>query len=302
MRRHALLSTLPLVFAVPLSACSSSSDSSNGASTTTVHYLGLGDSIAYGEDGFVPYTKAARPNGDAFIGYPDLLGREDFDGQYANLGCPGATSDSFLSLDGVDNGCRVFQADWLDTMHVPYTGTEADKADEVLTMNDVHVVTLSIGGNDLLLTLSDCATQTPGDSSAILTCALKNLPQTLDKGATNLAAILQRIRSAGFQGPLIYVNLYSTYLASDSATLAVKAWNNAMAPVVTDAGGAVADAFTAFADAAAAASADGDPCAAGLLIPNPDPSAMPACDVHPTAQGAHLLADTVKATAGYAPR
>ena len=299
MQRSALLSTLALVFAVPVSACSSSSDSNNGAPPPSVHYLGLGDSIAYGENGFVPYTKEARPNGDAFVGYPDLLGRDDFGGQYANLGCPGATTDSFLSLDGVDNGCRMFQANWLDTMHVQYTTTEADKADELLTMNDVRVTTLSIGGNDLLLTLSNCAALTPGDANATLACALKEVPQTLSKGATNLGAILKRIRDAGFTGSLVYVNLYSTYLASDSATLAVSAWNNAMASVVSDAGGVVADAFTAFANAAA--DSGGDPCAAGLLIPNPDPAATPACDVHPTAQGARLLADTVKATAGYTP-
>src|ERR1700710_989392 len=102
MQRRALLPTLALVFGLPLSACSSS-DSNDGTSTTTVRYLGLGDSIAYGENGFVPYTKEARPNGDAFVGYPDLLGRQDFGGQYANLGCPGATTDSFLSLAGEDN-------------------------------------------------------------------------------------------------------------------------------------------------------------------------------------------------------
>lgn len=297
MHRRVLLHLLAVAVAVPLSACSSSSDSGNRAPATTVHYLGLGDSIAYGENGFVPFTKEARPNGDAFVGYPDLLGQQDFGAQYANLGCPGATTDSFLSLAGVDNGCRLFQADWLDTLHVPYSSTEADKADEVLSMNDVRVVTLSIGGNDLLLTLSGCAALTPDDSDAIIGCALKEVPQTLAKGKTNLGAILKRLRDTGFKGSLIYVNLYSTYLASEGATLAVSAWNDAMATVVADAGGTVADAFSAFASAAAGAA--GDPCAAGLLIPNPDPSATPPCDVHPSTQGARLLADTIRATAGY---
>jgi lysophospholipase L1-like esterase len=259
----------------------------------------LGDSIAYGQDTFVPYTADARPNGDAFIGYSDLLGPEDFGGHYANLGCPGATTDSYLSLDGVDNGCRMIQADWLDTLHVQYTTAEADEADKELGANPVKVITLSIGGNDLLLTLSGCDALTPDDATATLTCAIKELPQTIDKGATNLGTILKRIRDDGFKGPLVYVNLYSTYLPSDSATLAISAWNSAMAPVVTGAGGVVADEFTAFATAAAASG--GDPCAAGLLIPNPDSTATPACDVHPTAQGARLLADTIKATPGYTP-
>ena len=296
MHRQALLSSLAISSALALAACSSSD---SGNSKGSVKYLGLGDSIAYGENGFVPYTTDARPNGDAFVGYPDLIGKEDFGGHYANLGCPGATTDSYLSLDGVDNGCRDFQKNWLNTMHVQYTTAEADKADEELTMNDVKVVTLSIGGNDLLLTLGACAQQNPDDANGTLACALKEVPNTLSNGASNLGKIIQRIQDAGFKGQFIYVNLYSTYLPTDSATLAIGAWNSAMADVVTKAGGSVADVFSAFADAANAA--NGDPCAAGLLIPNPDSSAMPPCDIHPTAQGARLLADTVKATPGYAP-
>jgi lysophospholipase L1-like esterase len=296
MGRQLLLSSLAICLSLGLTACSSSD---SGSSKGSVKYLGLGDSIAYGENGFVPYTVDARPNGDAFVGYPDLIGKEDFGGQYANLGCPGATTDSYLSLDGVDNGCRDFQKDWLNTMHVQYTTAEADKADEELTMNDVRLVTLSIGGNDLLLTLANCAAQNPDDSQATLACALKDVPTTISNGASNLGKIIQRIQDAGFKGQFIYVNLYSTYLATDSATLAVSAWNNALAPVVTKAGGSVADVFSAFADAAN--SAGGDPCAAGLLIPNPDSTAMPPCDIHPSAQGARLLADTIKATPGYAP-
>jgi len=79
----------------------------------------------------------------------------------------------------------------------------------------------------------------------------------------------------------------------------MSAWNKAMASVVADAKGRVADVFTAFADAAEAVDPDGDPCAAGLLIPNPDSAAMPACDVNLSTQGARLLADTIKATPGY---
>jgi len=296
MHRHLSITAAVLALSLAAPGCSSDSDLSSGSG---VRYLGLGESIAYGEDGFVSFTAEARPNGKAFVGYPDLLGKADFGGHYQNLGCPGATTNSFSSLDGADNGCRMFQADWLQTMHGPYAGTEADKADEVLSMNDVRGVTLSIGGNDLLVTLSDCNALTPDDQGATFACALKNLPDTIAQGALNLGTILSRIRAAGFRGPLTYVNLYSTYRASDSATIAVSAWNSAMAPVVADAGAVVADAFTAFANAAKAA--DGDPCAAGLLIPNPDPGALPSCDVHPSARGAQLLADTVKAVKGYAP-
>jgi len=298
MRTHFLLPAVAFVLAVAITGCSSD-DKDDKAAATGIQYLGLGDSITYGEDIFIPDTKEARPNGDAFVGYPDLLGQQVFGGHYANLGCPGATTDSYLSLDGADNGCRAFQEDMLNTLHVQYTSAEADKADELLRMNDVHVVTLSIGGNDLLLTLSGCTKLTPDDATATLTCALREVPTTISNGAANLGKILQRIRDTGFKGELVYVNLYSTYLSTDTATLAIKSWNSAMATVVSDAGGEVADAFTAFANEAD--TAGGDPCAAGLLIPNPTADATPACDIHPTPKGAQLLADTIKALPGFKP-
>ncbi|MEP7051260.1 MAG: GDSL-type esterase/lipase family protein [Pseudomonadota bacterium] len=294
--RNALLGAAVVTLSLWCSGCSSSD---NGNAKLSVRYLGLGDSIAYGEDGFVPYTAEARPNGHAFVGYPDLLGKELFGGDYANLGCPGVTTASYLSLDGPDNGCRDFQNDWLNTLHVQYTGTEADQADEELTRNDVHAVTISLGGNDLLLTLSGCNEDNPDDADAALGCALVKLPKTIKTGAANLANILGRIRDTGFSGQLIYVNLYSTYPAGNAATGAISAWNAAMAPVVAKADGQIADVFSAFADAANAS--DGDPCAAGLLIPNPEGGATPACDVHPSAQGTQLLADTVKAVPGFGP-
>jgi hypothetical protein len=295
MRTHLWVSVVAATLAVAITGCSSSDKSSKGS----VKYLGLGDSIAYGQNDFVAYTQDARPNGDAFIGYPDLLGPEVFGGQYENLGCPGATTSSFLSLDGVDNGCRDFQMNWLDTMHVQYTSTEQDETLKVLGMNDATAITLDIGANDLLVTLDGCSTMNPGNANAALICAIQQLPQAIDTGAANLAAIFKGIRDSGFKGDLVYVNLYSTYLPTDTATTAISAWNSAMAPVVANAGGQVADVFTAFANAASASG--GDPCAAGLLIPNPDPTAMPACDIHPTAMGARLLADTVKATPGFGP-
>ncbi len=298
MQNHALLCGAVFAISVGVSGCSSS-DNSGSKANVSVQYLGLGDSIAYGEDEFIPFTAEARPNGDAFVGYPDLLGKDLFKGQYANLGCPGATTSSYLSLDGEDNGCRMIQSDWLNTLHVQYTTTEADEADKELSMNDVKAITIGLGGNDLLLMLAGCSASHPDDDAAAVSCALTKLSATVKTGADNLATILKRMRDDGFTGELVYVNLYSTYLPTASATTAIKIWNSAMTSVVADADGQVADVFTAFADAAKAA--DGDPCAAGLLIPNPEDGGTPACDVHPSDMGAHLLADTVKAVPGFGP-
>jgi len=210
------------------------------------------------------------------------------------LGCPGATTGSFSSLDETDNGCRAIQTDNVGILHVSYDTTQADKAEEYLSMSDVKVITVSLGGNDLLLTLAGCTALTPDDANAALGCAIQRLPDTLTTGASNLTALFQRFTDDGFKGQLVYVNEYSTYPAGSSATLAVSLWNNKMKTVVTAAGGVVADAFSAFANVAK--TAGGDPCAAGLLIPNPVDGDTPACDSHSSEMGTRLLADTVEAT------
>ncbi|HEX3850886.1 MAG TPA: SGNH/GDSL hydrolase family protein [Polyangiaceae bacterium] len=213
--------------------CSSSDKSGTGNTETGLAYVAVGDSIAYGDNGFVDHTEAARPDPSVFVGYPDLVGQEVYDGKYVNLGCPGATTGSFSSLDETDNGCRAIQTDNPGILHVSYTTTQADKADEYLSMSDVKLITVSLGGNDLLLTLSACTDKTPDDANAALNCAIMNLPATLTAGAANLAALLQRFKDDGFKGQLLYVNLYSTYKASDTATLAVATWNGKMKTVVT---------------------------------------------------------------------
>ena len=294
MRSHLLLSGLVAFAALPLVACSSSDK--NTPATTGVEYLAVGDSIAYGDNGFIPHTVDARPDPSVFVGYPDLVGTEKYAGKYVNLGCPGATTGSFSSLDEMDKGCRAIQTDNVGILHVAYTSTQADKADEYLSMNDVKVITISLGGNDLLLTLAGCTALTPDDANAALNCALMRLPDTLTTGAANLGALIQHFKDQGFKGQVVYVNEYSTYPSADSATLAVSLWNSKMKPVVTAAGGVVADAFSAFAKVAKADNSAGDPCAAGLLIPNPVDGDMPACDSHSSEMGTRLLADTVEAT------
>jgi lysophospholipase L1-like esterase len=297
MRSVASLWGLAIVCALSSVGCGSDSDDAQ-APADQIEYLALGDSIAYGENLFIPDTKAARPNDDAFVGYPELIGPEVFDGHYANLACPGATTASYLSLDGVDNGCRDFQKKWGNTLHVAYTGTQADKATEILRSNQVKVVTIGLGGNDLLHALHECSDLTPDDPDAALSCAIAALPQVIKDGKANMQEIIDRIRE-DFTGELIYVNVYSTYLTTDAATLGIGAWNTNMSPLFEDADGETADAFAAF--SSEADKAGGDPCAAGLLIPNPEEGGTPPCDIHPSEKGARLLADTVEAVPGFSP-
>ena len=69
----------------------------------------------------------------------------------------------------------------------------------------------------------------------------------------------------------------------------VTSLNTVVSGVARQFGAQIADAYGAF---QAASQPSNDPCAAGLLIPNP----AGGCDVHPTALGTQVLADSVRAT------
>jgi lysophospholipase L1-like esterase len=85
------------------------------------------------------------------------------------------------------------------------------------------------------------------------------------------------------------MNLYSTDYAVPSTLQFLAALNGTVSSVAKNNFGAkIADAFTAFQTAAGSQS----PCAAGLLIPVPNNPGT--CDVHPTAAGQAVLADSVR--------
>jgi lysophospholipase L1-like esterase len=88
---------------------------------------------------------------------------------------------------------------------------------------------------------------------------------------------------------VVVVNYYSLDYA-DAAGTALTGLLNGAIKAAADANGAiVADAFTAFQQAAA--SAGNHTCQAGLL--NTTPGNQATCDVHPSQSGAELLAQSV---------
>jgi len=99
--------------------------------------------------------------------------------------------------------------------------------------------------------------------------------------------ILSTLRSDGhYDGRIVVVNYYALDYRSPAAS-ASSLMNGVIAGAAAANGATVADAFTAFQKAAAGS--DGNAVGAGLVLPN---------DVHPTAKGQRLLADTVEAVAG----
>jgi lysophospholipase L1-like esterase len=260
-------------------------------------YLALGDSIAFGFDPTLlpPISKSTQlPTPDKFTGYPEKVAEFNHllqSGKEVNASCPGETSASFLIAGAPDNGCLAFKTEI--GLHTTYKGTQASFAfSQLATNKHINLVTLSIGGNDLLLLQQRCNI-VPQNFAACVEADLASSTGTLALYAGNLAAILGTIR-ANYQGTLILMTSYTPNV--DPLFLqAIEGLNLVMVEVGTHFGVKFADGFTAF--QIASAPFGGDPCKAGLLIRFSPPLTSPlVCDVHPSPIGRDILAITVLLT------
>jgi hypothetical protein len=244
-----------------------------------VTYLALGDSISFGYN-----PNIVPPPVSQYIGYPQIVAADLHlpAGAEINASCPGQTSASFLNYLTPDNGCQAF----ISTigLHTSYAGSQAAFAAQELLTNPINLVTLSIGGDDLLLLQQQCSP--PGFTAASFqACVQANLPGVLSAYAENLTHILAEIRSV-YKGKLVLV-LYSAPNTDPLFTFVVEQLNSVMELVSSNFGATIGDGFTAF--QIASALFGGDPCKAGLLVP----LKTGGCDVHPTVYGQGLLALTV---------
>jgi len=262
-------------------------DGRYAAAGSNYKYLALGDSISFGYD-----PKVAPVSSDKYTGYPEVVA--DFkrwrkSGKLANASCPGESSTSFLVLGAPDYGCLSPGPEgqpgfkFSVGLHTMYPGTQAEFAVSELTRNkQIDLVTLSLGGNDLLLVARECAT-----APNFAACVSQKLPSTLAVYAQNLTQILTAIRvQAGYTGTLI---LMKSYVPNTDPLflLAISELNKVMVQVGSNFGVKFADAFTAF--QLASAWFGGDPCKAGLLVR----LNATTCDVHPSPVGRGILAATV---------
>jgi lysophospholipase L1-like esterase len=245
-------------------------------------YLALGDSIAFGYDPLV--TNPANP--DNFIGYPDIVAKasELHIQKLENLACPGDTSASFSSATAPDANCRLFRSQF--PLHFNYQGPQMAEAITLLQIDrTIKLVTIDIGGNDLVLLQAGCNFDP--------TCIVTKLPGVLAAYAQNLRGIFVNIRQkGGYNGKLVLLTTYSLNYRDPLVTGAILAMNTTAIGMASQFGVSIADGFGAFA-LAAAKKAGGDTCAAGLLI-HTSPT---VCDEHPSPEGRDLLAKTVVAAA-----
>jgi lysophospholipase L1-like esterase len=239
-----------------------------GASADPGHpYLALGDSVSFG---YITQAGFEYQNPDNFVGFPSYVGLA-LGKTVTNASCPGEATAGFISATGADNGCRPYKANF--PLHTGYSGTQLAFATGFLDSHpNTKLVTLQLGANDAFI-LERC---TPQPS-----CVTAGIPGLLTTIRTNLDTILEAIDATKFHGTVIVVNYYSLNYADAAGTALTGLLNGAITTV--------ADAFTAFQQATAAAG--GNTCHAGLL--NTTPGNQATCDVHPTQSGAELLAQSV---------
>jgi lysophospholipase L1-like esterase len=272
------------------------------ANQTDFTYLALGDSITFGFNPllFPPFSPVPPlPTPAQFTGYPEVVAQIEHllqSKKEVNAACPGETTGSFISGAPPDNGCYGLGPEGQPPfkssigLHTNYTGSQLAFAVSQLDSNKhINLVTLGIGGNELLLLEAQCSAPSV---PSFAVCVLTMLPGVLETYRANLTYILATLR-AHYDGTLVLVNNYSP--SADPLFTATVA---ALDAVMTQVGAGVlpgvkfADEFTAF--QIASALSIGDPCAAGLLIR----LSATTCDVHPSPLGRDLLAATVIQTAG----
>jgi len=239
-------------------------------------YLALGDSIAFG---FNPNLTYAPPFA-GFVGYPEEVAAAT-GLVLANASCPGETSASFLDATQPDNGCHFKDDFFAQGLKITWGGIP-DQMDYALSFLAAHpkteLITLDIGGNDLLLVQAQCG--------ASLLCIGTQLPVTLAKISANITEILFRLRTA-YWGPIVVLTQYATNYQDVKQIAALTSMSKATSTVAAPFFAPIADGYGAFASASLLNF--GDTCAAGLLIRNPDGT----CDKHPSAKGRSILADAV---------
>ncbi|MEP6462074.1 MAG: SGNH/GDSL hydrolase family protein, partial [Frankiaceae bacterium] len=226
-------------------------------------YLALGDSIAFGARPLAVTPISTYLDARNFSSYANYTARAT-GLRLVNASCPYETTSTMMSDTATDFGCRHFRS--LFPLHTTYSGPQLGYALHFLRTHPyTRLVSIDIGANDVF----QCQA-TPG-------CPL---PAAAAQAATNLAQILQRIRTeGGYRGVVVTLTYYDVPLLPSSL---VRSFNAALATATRQSGGQVASGASAF--EVAASPAGGDACRAGLLIPLPDGS----CDIHPTAVG-HLV-------------
>ncbi len=266
-----------------LTACGPGASDSELKANKGPAYLALGDSISFGYSPLVKITAENVANG-GFIGYPEVLA-EQLGYSLSNASCTGESSASLIDKTAKDNGCHSGDFPLDRFLKVAYEDSQLDYAVEFLSQNpDAKLVTISIGGNDLLIAETEC------NSEAVpVLCKIGRVPSLVVNFGKNLVQTIKSLRSTGYKGDIVFVTNYARDYKDGIQKIALGTLNAEAKTIGHLYKFKVASGFEAFDKATK--TANGDSCAAGLLIALPEGG----CNQHPSELGRVLLADTVSA-------
>ena len=284
---------------VAMAGCSASAGDDGESSTANLSQqktlLALGDSIAFAWDPTMP-TVNGHVDATKYRGYADILG-ERLGVAVENSACPGEASGSFLDAKAEDNGCRQnrtqykMHSDWgTAKTQMEYAVSSLQKS--IAAGNPPEIVTLSIGGNDLLLLEKSCK------SWGFVTagCEVAKLPFAEHAYGSHLEQIIKTIDDTGYRGTMVIVTTHAPDYSDMVANFGLGRFNSEIRESVKHVQEhlnmrvVVADGFEAFKKEAD--KFGGKTCETGLLVKNPDGK---TCDIHPSLAGHKVLADAIQA-------
>lgn len=274
-----ILVVLPLF--LTLAACGTEDNTSATKGVSGPPYLALGDSITFGTNPLIPLNPENVAQG-LFVGYPEVLAQR-LGYAVTNTGCAGETTSSFIDRGIKDNGCHTGEDPRDQYLKVEYTVNQLDFAKDFLRENlDTKLVTLSLGGNDILLVENECdATAAPA------LCKFSKVPSVIVTFGKNLVKVVKDIRSTGYAGPIVFVSNYARDYKDAVQKIALGLLDTEAKAIAAFNGFKVASGYKAF--EAASKDFNSDVCEAGLAIALPDGG----CNQHPSQKGRELLAQTV---------
>ena len=262
--------TPALVLAALLAVVATTMPAAAGEDDGQRYHLALGDSLAYGFQGF----KVGQPPSAFNTGYADLLAAQLQHGHRSptlvNYGCPGETTETFAT-----GPCPWSAAGF--ALHDTFTGPQLDAAVQFLRAHRgrVDLVTVSLWGNDANAFVASCN----GD----VQCVIDGAPAAIARVAGNLRAALQTLRRAAPDTELVVIGAYDANLGAFALTGPIfTSLNQAMA-------GAARSARAAYVDPMPIFDADGGTalCTYTLLCRDRD--------AHPSDAGYAVLAQLAEA-------
>lgn len=256
--------------------------------------LALGDSIAFAWDPTAPKVNG-KVIASNYRGYADILGTR-LGLAVENSACPGEASGSFLDAKADDNGCRQNRSEY--RMHSDWGNAQTQMEYAIGSLqksiaagNPPELITLSIGGNDLLLVQKACK----GWGPVAAGCQVAKLPFAEHAYGEHLEKIIKMIDDIGYRGTMAIVTTHAPDYSDAVANFALGRFNDEIRQSVDNVSKhlnmrvVVADGFGAF--KVEADKHGGKTCETGLLVKNPDGK---TCDIHPSLAGHEILANAIQ--------